>query len=237
LILILKAYNHIFFDLDHTLWDFERNSEETISELFHELKMAERGVTSAKSLYQSFERANREAWDLYHLNQIDKEELRISRFIRTLAENGIPDHRELAELMAQFYLAVCPTKPHLFEGSIEILDHLVSKYPLYLISNGFSETTEMKVKGSDITKYFKTVITPTHSGFKKPEKEMFLYALAKANCSPEQAIMIGDDLQADIIGAKNVGIDQVFFNPNKKNHELSVTFEISKLEELKAILV
>lgn len=232
----MKKYQHIFFDLDHTLWDFERNSEETISELFHELKMAERGVASAKSLYLSFERANREAWDLYHLNLIGKEELRISRFIRTLAENGIPDHPELAEMMAQFYLAVCPTKPHLFEGSIEILDHLVSKYPLHLISNGFAETTEMKVKGSDITKYFKTVITPTHSGYKKPEKEMFLYALDLANCKPEQAIMIGDDLHADILGAKNAGIDQVYFNPNKKSHDLNVTFEISKLEELKVIL-
>jgi putative hydrolase of the HAD superfamily len=237
LLLILKKYQHIFFDLDHTLWDFERNSEETISELFHELKMAERGVVSARNLYLSFERANREAWDLYHLNKIDKEELRISRFSRTLAENGITDHPELAEMMAQFYLSVCPTKPHLFDGSIEILDHLVSKYPLYLISNGFAETTDMKVQASEITKYFKTVITPTHSGFKKPEKEMFLFALSKANCKPEQAIMIGDDLQADILGAQNAGIDQVFFNPNKKTHELNVTFEISKLEELKSILV
>ena len=194
-------------------------------------------MVSAKSLYLSFERANREAWDLYHQNLIGKEELRISRFVRTLSENGISDNRELAESMAQFYLAVCPSKPHLFEGSIEILDHLVSKYPLYLISNGFAETTDMKVKASAITKYFKTVITPTHSGFKKPEKEMFLYALGRADCSPGQAIMIGDDLQADILGAQNAGIDQVYFNPNKKSHELNVTFEISRLEELKAILV
>lgn len=218
------------------MWDFERNSEETIRELFHDLKMFERGVASAEGLYRSFERANREAWDLYHLDLIGKEELRISRFIKALEENGLSDP-ELAETMAQHYLAICPTKPHLLEGSIEILEYLFQKYPLHLISNGFAETTEMKVKGTAITKYFQTVITPTHSGFKKPEKEMFSFALKMANAKAEKVLMIGDDLQADILGAKNAGIDQVFFNPSKRSHDVSVTFEIRRLEELKSILV
>ncbi len=230
----MKTYHHLFFDLDHTLWDFERNSEETISELFQELKMAERGVVSAKSLYQSFERANRKAWDLYHQNLMDKETLRISRFVTSLKENGVQDE-ELAEKMAQLYLKICPTKPHLFPNTVEILDFLVEKYPLHLISNGFSETTLMKVQNTVLHKYFKSVTTPTHSGYKKPEREMFEFALLQGNCQPQHAIMIGDDLEADILGAQRCGIDQVYFNPEKKSHQIEVTFEIENLVELKQI--
>ena len=231
----MKTYQQLYFDLDHTLWDFERNSEETIAELYVSLKMEERGIPSARHLYESFQKANRWAWDQYHMDLLDKETLRINRFQIALAENGVDDEA-LSESMARFYLDVCPTKPHLVQGSIEILDYLAGKFPLHLISNGFAETTKMKVQNTPLSRYFHSVTTPTESGYKKPEMGMFLFALKQGNCLPEHALMIGDDLEADILGAQRCGMDQVYYNPEKKSHSAKTTYEIHSLDELKRIL-
>jgi len=231
----LKRYEHIYFDLDHTLWDFERNSEETISELYLSLKIEEKGVQSARHLYESFEKANRWAWDQYHLDLLDKETLRINRFEIALAENGVQD-KDFSETLAWHYLNICPTKPHLVDGTLEILEYLVDKFPLHLISNGFDEITQTKVDNTSIRKYFKSITTPSNANHKKPENGMFQFALSQANCIPEKALMIGDDIEADILGAQRCGIDQVLFNPNKRKHGIKSTFEIFSLNELKTIL-
>lgn len=231
----MKSYQHIFFDLDHTLWDFERNSEETIAELYQFLKIDAVGIPSARNLYESFEKANRWAWNQYHLDLIDKESLRINRFQIALSDYGVHDN-DLAENMAQHYLYNCPQKKHLLPGSIEILEYLVQKTKLHLISNGFAEITQQKIENTGLKGYFKSVTTPSHSGHKKPQKEMFMYALQKANCSAKDALMIGDDVEADVLGAQRCGIDQVFFNPSKQINVVESTYEIEELNQLRHFL-
>lgn len=231
----MKSYQHIFFDLDHTLWDFERNSEETITELYQFLKMDDAGIPSARKLYESFEKANRWAWNQYHLDLLDKESLRINRFQMALAENGVQDNG-LAESMSHHYLDICPTKKHLVPGSLEILGYLGEKFKLHLISNGFAEITRQKIENTGLEIYFQSVTTPSHSGYKKPQKEMFMYALQKASCMTNEALMIGDDVEADVLGAQRCGIDQVFFNPSKQANEAKSTFEIYDLSQLRHFL-
>lgn len=230
----MTTYRHIFFDLDHTLWDFERNSEETIHELFDELKLAPI-LSSPASIYNSFSQVNRYLWHEYHFDRITKEELRKRRFEMVLEQNGLKDE-SLAEKLSEMYIEICPQKPHLLPHVKEILDYLQPKYTLHLISNGFQEITALKLRGSSLSHYFTTVSTPTSCGHKKPAKEIFLHALSLANAQTYNSIMIGDDLEADILGAKGCGIDQVYFNPFENNHQHHITFEIKDLKELKNFL-
>ena len=228
------SYRHIFFDLDHTLWDFERNSEETIYELFEELRLASR-IRSPKLVYTSFSKVNRFLWNEYHSDRISKEELRRRRFEMVLEQNGVRDE-SLAEKLSNMYIEICPHKPHLLPNALETLDYLHKKYTLHLISNGFQEVTELKLLGSSLQHFFKTVCTPSSCGHKKPEKEIFLYALNQAKANVQESIMIGDDLEADILGAKECGMHQIYFNPLCNTHSYQFTFEIKDMIELKKIL-
>jgi len=230
----LKKYEHIFFDLDHTLWDFERSSAETIQELYYDLKISEY-IPSQERVYNSFKKINRLLWDAYHLDKITKEELRKRRFEMVLEENGVYNET-LAERFSDLYLEICPTKPHLLPNTLEALDYLAGKYTLHVLSNGFEETTLLKIKSSFVEKYFRTVCTPCQSGYKKPHLAMFQYAMDLGKCTSENAIMIGDDLEADIIGAKRSGLDQVYFNPEAIAHSYQITYEIRKIEEVKTFL-
>ena len=230
----MKKYEHIFFDLDHTLWDFEKNSEETICELFEKLNLKDR-INSAFSLYKSFEKANRWVWDQYHKDLLGKEAFRSLRFDMALAENGITDP-DLSLKISDLYVKICPSKPHLLPGSVEVLTSLSDKYVLHLISNGFEETTLMKVETTLLTKFFRTITTPTHSGYKKPHNLMFEYALSKAKCTANQSVMIGDDLEADILGARQYGMDAIYFNPSGSLHQETITHEIRQIKELLNIL-
>lgn len=230
----MKHYRHIFFDLDHTLWDFERNSEETIHELFDELQLADR-ISSSKLVYNAFSSVNRYLWNEYHFDRISKEELRKRRFEMVLEQNGVKDEM-LAEKLSDMYLEICPQKPHLVPNVQEILDYLRPNYKLHLISNGFQEVTEQKLQGSSLRSYFNTICTPSSCGHKKPEKEIFLHALLQADAEAKNSIMIGDDLEADILGAKGCNIHQIYYNPSNHKHPHEITFEIRDMAELKKIL-
>ncbi len=230
----MKKYEHLFFDLDHTLWDFERNSAETIHEVYDRLNLAE-FIPFPEKVYASFQKINRHLWDEYHLNLISKEELRTRRFEMVLEQHGVDDP-VLAETFSELYLSICPQKTHLIPHALEILEYLKDRYHLHVLSNGFEETTQQKLNATALRNYFKTVCTPSHSGYKKPEPEMFLFAMKQANASISNSLMIGDDLQADILGAKKCGIPQVYFNPDQKAHEHVVTHEIKSILELKILL-
>ncbi|MBC7388960.1 MAG: HAD-IA family hydrolase [Opitutaceae bacterium] len=230
----MKKYRHIFFDLDHTLWDFEKNSEETIKEIYNTLDLQSR-IESSFDLYKSFEKANRWVWDQYHKDLLGKEAFRSLRFDLALSEHNIKDEK-LSILLSELYLKICPTKPHLLPDSIEVLSFLKKNYFLHLISNGFEEITMQKVETTSLKKFFQTITTPSQSGYKKPHELMFDFAIKKAGCLANESIMIGDDLEADVLGAKRFGMDCIYFNPNLIEHQEIVTFEIHSIKELLSIL-
>ena len=222
---------HIFFDLDHTIWDFDRNAEETLMELYQHYKLDELGLSSAEEFILNYTLNNHALWADYHLGKISKDILRAERFKRTFVQMGI-----LPELVPmQFeedYVRLSPTKTNLFEGSLKVLEYLKQRYQLHIITNGFKETTITKMNLSGLNPYFQHVIISEDVGFNKPHPNVFQYAINKANASLEESIMIGDSLEADIYGAQQFGMEAIFFNPLRKKKPADVTREIYHLEEL-----
>lgn len=222
---------HIFFDLDHTIWDFDKNAEETLMELYHHYKLGALGLESPEAFIATYTENNHSLWAAYHLGKISKETLRSERFSKTFTQLGIaPDL-----VPAQFeddYVRLTPIRTNLFEGSKKVLAYLQEKYTLHIISNGFKESTLTKMDKSGLNPYFRNVIISEDVGVNKPDKAIFEYALDKAKATKPESIMIGDSLEADIRGAQDFGIQAIFFNPLRKEKPEDVAWQIHHLEEL-----
>lgn len=232
-------YKHLFFDLDHTIWDFEANSRQTLQELYETMNLLEKGVDDFDGFHKSYLIHNDKLWDRYRKGFVKVDELRWKRMWLTLLDFKIADE-PLAKEMGTIFLDRLPTRNLLFPYTIEILDYLVAKdYRLHLITNGFEKTQHSKIKNSGLDKYFIEVITSEGSNSLKPNKEIFDYALQRTKAKPEQSIMLGDSIEADILGAMNAGIDQVHVNhlsnqPELVNGKLP-TYTVYSLKELEGI--
>ena len=226
---------HIFFDLDRTLWDFEKNSHTTLLELIFQFNLTEKGIDAPESFIQKYKIHNAKLWDLYREDKINKEELRSKRFLMALAEYGIDD-KNLAEQFGLAYIKQSPLQTNLFPFSHEVLSYLKNKYTLHIITNGFEEVQYIKLAAADLKQYFDVVITSEKVGVKKPNAKIFEFALEQANAKAEQSIMIGDDLVVDVLGAEKAGMQGIYFNPNKEGHNEEVVHEIFCLSELMTLL-
>jgi putative hydrolase of the HAD superfamily len=230
-----KAYKHIFFDLDHTLWDFERNAEETKREMFGALKLKSLGIESYEAFREKYVPINQALWALYRDDKIEKDDLNFRRFYDTLVVFGI-DNRELGFAMAKSFIEGITSKTYLFPFTRELLEYLYHKYPLYIITNGFEEVQYGKLKNSDLGKYFTRIITSEAAGSKKPDADIFHYALELAGATASESLMIGDDLEVDMAGARQLGIDQLYVNHDRKLHTDPVTMEVFSLDEIMGLL-
>jgi len=229
-------FQHIFFDLDRTLWDFESNSFDTLVELFQQFDLQKLGIPFAKDFIEKYQINNENLWDKYRKGSITKDILRDLRFHITLEEFGIID-KDLSSKLGDFYVTNSPKKTKLFPYSIPILKYLIKKgYHLHIITNGFQEVQIIKLEYSSLISFFKEIITSEAAGVKKPNSKIFQYALDKANAQIESSIMIGDDLAVDIIGAKDFGMSQIYFNPNRLIHHEDIYYEINCLNQLREIL-
>lgn len=233
-------YKHLFFDLDHTLWDFEANSRQTLSELFASMNLREKGVDDFDLFHKNYLVHNDKLWDRYRKGFIKVDELRWKRMWLALLDFKIADEPMAREMGVQF-LELLPTRKMLFPHTIEILDYLTAKnYQLHLITNGFEKTQHSKLKSSGLDKYFIEVITSEGSNSLKPHKEIFDYAFEKTGALPAESIMIGDTIDVDILGAVNAGIDQVHVNHLTKEavevkEGLLPTYTVYHLNELEKI--
>ena len=234
-------YKHLFFDLDHTIWDFEANSRQTLDELYESMNLRAKGVNEPDLFHKNYILHNDKLWDRYRKGFIKVDELRWKRMWLTLLDFKIADET-LAREMGNVFLDLLPTRKILFPYTIEILDYLTEKqYQLHLITNGFEKTQHSKLKNSGLDKYFKEVITSEGSNSLKPHKEIFEYAFRKANAMPEESIMLGDSIEVDILGGLNAGIDQVHVNHLTKEPVPVVenklpTYTVYSLKELEDIL-
>lgn len=228
-------YKHIFFDLDRTLWDFDSSAEMAFTELFEKYNLKEKGIESIKVMQKAYNVHNEQLWELYRHGKIEKEVLRSLRFQLTFADFGIADEG-LAEKVGNDYLAISPLKVSLFPNAFETLQYLQKKYILHLITNGFSEVQFIKLKASGLEKYFIEIITSEEAGVKKPDVKIFEYSLQKSGAKANESLMVGDDYEVDVLGAKNAGIDQVLFDPLKVYQKNGSTFYIHDLGELKEFL-
>jgi len=222
---------HIFFDLDHTIWDFDRNAQETLTELYEHYKLNELGLISAEHFIATYTVNNHQLWAQYHLGQIDKQTLRQERFKRTFLELGVKPEAIPLQFEEDF-VNIGPTKKNLFESAEKVLGYLQNKYHLHIISNGFKEATLTKMSVSNLNPYFKNVVISEDVGVNKPDKAIFEHALNLANAQKPESVMIGDSLEADIYGAQNFGLRAIFFNPLKAQKPDDVSEQIHHLEEL-----
>lgn len=225
----------IFFDLDHTLWDFDKNAEETLAELFITYNFNQLGIHSADEFIETYTHNNHRLWGQYHRGEIDKSQLRKARFADTFAELGVAPELFPAAF-EEDYIRLCPLKTNLFPHTHEVLQYLQGKYSLHLISNGFKEASETKIANSGLAPYFKTVIISELVGVHKPHPDIFHHAVARASTYIPESVMIGDSIEADIRGAQGVGMDAVYFNPNNLEVPEDVQRSIAGLEELTRIL-
>jgi len=225
-------YSHLFFDLDHTLWDFETNSRYTLKELHESFELHARGIEDFDLFHKNYLAHNEILWERYRNGFIKVDELRWKRMWQTLIDFKIGDEK-LAREMGIKFLELLPTCNILFPHAVEVLEYLTDKgYQLHLITNGFEFTQHSKLKNSGIDKYFREVITSEGSNSLKPKKEIFEYAFSKTNASPYTSIMIGDSLEVDIMGALNAGMDQVFVNHQRIDATMKPTYTIYALNEL-----
>jgi putative hydrolase of the HAD superfamily len=231
----MKKYQEIFFDLDHTLWDHDKNAEDTLHELYDFFHLKNLGAHSAHRFVEVFLEVNPYLWSLYEKNQITSATLRSQRFQLILERLGVVSEG-LSDEISDAYLDLCPRKAAVFEGAHQVLDYLAGKYPLHLVTNGFDEMQQLKIQASGLTPYFREMFTSNRTGYKKPEAGIFHYSLQNRSLSPNNVIMVGDNPEADIEGAQNVGIDTIWFNPTQQVHSVQPTHSISQLLELKDLL-
>ncbi|MBT7896109.1 MAG: noncanonical pyrimidine nucleotidase, YjjG family [Flavobacteriales bacterium] len=225
----------IFLDLDRTLWDFDLNARKTLIDIFEKYSLYARGISSVDNFIEAYTIHNERLWLLYRENKISKELLRSERFNLTFLDFKIIDN-ELALEVGEEYINKCPLQTSLFPHTMEILNYLNNKYNLHIITNGFEEVQHIKLRASNLTSFFNNVITSEMVKVKKPNPVIFQYALDQANVIASNSIMIGDDLPVDILGAKAIGISQIYFNPKKEPHNEEIDYEIACLSEIKNIL-
>ncbi|MDP5097114.1 MAG: YjjG family noncanonical pyrimidine nucleotidase [Flavobacterium sp.] len=222
---------HLFFDLDHTLWDFDKNSAFAFETIFKQQGL---DINLADFLEIYIPR-NQHYWKLYQVNQITHEDLRYYRLKDVFDALEFEVSDAIIYHLSDEYIKYLPEYNHLFDGAIELLDYLKPKYQLHIITNGFASVQTKKLKNSNIDHYFETITNSEMAGVKKPNSEIFNFALSLAKASKEESIMIGDSYEADVIGAIEAGIDAVFFNEQKIQVAQPV-FQVTHLLELKNIL-
>ena len=220
--------DHVFFDLDHTLWDFEKNSALAIETIFNKY-----GINVDLQLFLfHYVPINIKYWEWYRVDKITQLELRLGRLKDTfqLVNYEIDDDKII--FLSEEYIEYLPKFNHLFDGAIEILDYLKPKYNLHIITNGFQEIQDNKLKNSNIDHYFTTITNSEMAGVKKPNPKIFDYAITEANASKTNSIMIGDCIDADVNGALNFGMQAILFNIDLSKSYDNVK-QISHLLELK----
>jgi putative hydrolase of the HAD superfamily len=222
---------HIFFDLDHTLWDFEANSDIAFQTIFKKYNV---GIDLQKFL-NYYRDINQNYWELYRNDKISKEELRIGRLKDTFVKIKQKFDNELLHNLSIEYIEVLPNNNKLFEGTHEILEHLYLKYRLHIITNGFNEVQYKKLDNSGLSKYFDKIITSEDAGVKKPNPKIFKYALDLAEATSKESMMIGDNWEADVMGAINNGMDAIYFNYERKTVSENIK-SVNKLLDIKLYL-
>lgn len=227
----INGITDVFFDLDHTLWDFDRNSALTFEKIFR-INNVDLSIIEFISHY---ERINLKYWKLYREEKIGKQELRFARLNETFETIDFKVEEELVHKLSEDYIAHLATYNYLFDNTHEILEYLSMHYNLHIITNGFEEIQHKKLTKSKIHHYFKTVTNSEMVGVKKPNPKIFNYALEYAKANVNTSIMIGDSYEADILGAKDVGMDVVFFDLNKTKVDPSIK-QIDDLMTLKKYL-
>jgi len=229
----LKNIRHVFFDLDDTLWDFKKNSEVVLKDLFVEFSLAEKLKTDFNIFFEEYRKTNRQIWSDYYQRTIDKAYLRNQRFYLVFKSFDYDNFDESLRI-SEHYLALTPKGHFLKDHCIDVLEHLGAKYQLYIITNGFRDVQDIKLNSTGIRKYFKHIIISEDYDLVKPQKEIFDLAKNLAGAQSAQCLMIGDSLESDVEGAERAGWKSILFD--ESGTENFSGKKITNLRELKFLL-
>ncbi len=228
-------YHHLFFDLDHTLWDFDTASKHTWQRLYEQYHLAEQGLPDFDTFFSCYCRHNDRLWERFRAGFIKREDLRWKRIWYTLLDFKVYQ-TELAQTLSKAYLEQLPTQSVLMPGALELLLYCQPRYSLHLITNGFEQTQRQKLQHSGIEHFFQEIFSSERCNSIKPQPEIFQFALRETGAVLRESLMIGDALDIDILGAERAGMDSVYYNPRKLPHESNPTYEIAQLSELMQLL-
>lgn len=224
----LQHIRHIFFDLDHTLWDFDKNSEKAFATIFK----THHPTINTDRFIKHYVPINQACWALYQVDKITHQDLKYKRLKDTFDALAYPISDTEIDLLSHLYLEYLPDFNHLFDGALEVLSYLSNHYELHIITNGFAQIQDRKMENSGLKPFFKTITNSEMAGVKKPHPLIFEHALTEAKATKTESIMIGDCLIADVQGALDFGIQALFFNPFEAPVPKNVV-QINKLQELK----
>ena len=230
----MKKFTYLFFDLDHTLWDYDTNAKTVLTNLYHHFELGSVIRHGPERFLEIYFKTNDGLWHDYNQGRITKEVIRNDRFDMVMTNCDASGYDRGLE-MSDYFLGNCPRQKVVMPDAIMALDYLGKKYRMSIITNGFDDVQEVKMKASGLDKYFEHVITSETIGVKKPNPEIFEHALEKVGVLKEDALMIGDNPKTDIWGAQNAGITPLLYNPTgriKSECEL----EIKHLRELMTLL-
>ncbi len=227
----LNNIQHVFFDLDHTLWDFEKNSALAFQDIF-EKHAIDLDFTEFQKVYKPI---NFKYWELYRNNSVSKEALRYGRLKDSFDSLQFETTDATIDLLAEDYIQYLPKNNHLLEDSVEILEYLAERYQLHIITNGFEEVQHKKMAGAGILPFFKTVTTSEEAGVKKPHPEIFAMAMQKSGADSTKSVMIGDNYEADIVGAHRFGLRTIFLDVDSEIQQ-NQFIQIQKLKQLRNYL-
>ncbi|HEU0137906.1 MAG TPA: YjjG family noncanonical pyrimidine nucleotidase [Flavobacterium sp.] len=228
--MISNKIQHIFFDLDHTLWDFEKNSALAMRQVFE----IHQPNVDCDVFLQHYVDINFQYWERYRKDEITQQQLRYGRLKDTFVKVNCAASDAVIEKMSEDYIRLLPTYNYLFDGAVEILDYLQTKYKLHIITNGFHQVQNHKLTNSNINHYFETITNSENAGVKKPHPAIFEYALQIANADKATSIMIGDCIDADVRGALSCGLDAILFCSSEVSYP--DVKQINHLSELKRYL-
>lgn len=231
----MNKYQHIFFDLDNTLWDFDKSSMLAFEKVFELFDLIDYGIPSAKEFHKTYFIYNNMLWEEYRRGTIDKEFLKNERFRLPLEDYGIYDEN-LAHDLGESYTDFAARMVALVPNTMEILNYLKEKdYKIHLITNGFLEVQNIKMQASGLDKMIDETFVSEVVGFKKPDHRIFYHAMEKVGGTIENCVMIGDDLSVDIIPAKEIGMTHIYFNRKNHTHNEKLDYEIKDLLEIREI--
>ena len=231
----MHTYKNLFIDLDDTLWDIHQNSKECLLEIYDDYGYKEY-FDSFDHYYNVYMPSNHYLWGLYREGKINKDELIVERFLAPVREFGIVD-ADYAKKLSDDFLGRTTYKTKLVDGTMDILEYLKPNYNMHILSNGFREVQYKKIENSGLKPYFDKIVLSDEIGINKPHPEFFRYALKNTNSLREETLMIGDSWEADILGAYNSNIHQLWYNPEGiKSNGFTPTYCVKTLDEIKGIL-
>lgn len=227
----MKKYKHLFFDLDHTLWDFEQNSRQALTSIYYEFDLRQWQIQSPDHFIDTYHPINYQMWADYREGKIDAPTVKRKRFQDTLKQFGLISESVITDV-ENYYMQHLPNGGTLMPNVVQMLQKFHQHFDLHIVTNGFRAITDVKLRKSKIQHFFQLILSAEEVGVLKPNAKVFHTAIHKTGATVENSLFIGDNLIADIQGAKSVGMDQVFYNPEKKFHNETPTYEITDMKEL-----